>query len=210
VEFFFCEVGGRRERGRSERRDAYLCTFFLKAKKMFKSRLATAVAEIDIPLFRPQEKKRTSQDSINEKKTKKKNTSLSKEKTTTKKTKTAKKEHVPERHNMLNLKYKAVFVDGKIVYELRNEIVDTFTDEEWRAFKKMAMITKQSLDQAKQELKNELDRLMGRVVLTDYDNYDYAHESDNEGEGMECEMSFSDTCLSEEEDFLKKKKKIKK
>jgi hypothetical protein len=197
---FFCEVGGR-EGGQSERRRVLVYFFFGGKQKCLNLVWPPRLLKLIFLRFVLRKRKGHLRIQSMRRRRRRKTHLCLRKKLLQKKTKTAKKEHVPERHNMLNLKYKAVFVDGKIVYELRNEIVDTFTDEEWRAFKKMAMITKQSLDQAKQELKNELDRLMGRVVLTDYDNYDYAHESDNEGEGMECEMSFSDTCLSEEEDF---------
>ncbi len=64
---------------------------------------------------------------------------------------------------------KVVFVQNRLEYHPREDkTVTKWTPDDWSALKKMAELTKANLDHAIQELNDELKRLQGRIVLTDY------------------------------------------
>ena len=72
--------------------------------------------------------------------------------------------------------FKLVFDGNRLTYIPRNDGQNEWDEEDWDAMKKMADVVWGNLEHAKQELKDEMKRLQGRLVLKDYSIWNDAND----------------------------------
>jgi hypothetical protein len=96
-------------------------------------------------------------------------------------------------------KSKICFSENRLIYTQRtSEDGEERNSEEWEALEMMASIMRGNLEDALTELKNELTRLQGKLVMADY-TYCLDYEEDTKKskfEEEEEEEESSDTCGS--------------